>query len=108
MDTEKMLQESKSTRLFIIGDAAMAPEELVTPGGAISWRSYHPEPGISWLKRLREQFKYSIWLNPIPRNDWDFAWGKLTIRKIREIFHMEDLTLDGLKNAVEYLSIQRR
>ncbi len=106
--TEKLLQESKNTRVFIIGDAAMAPEELMLAGGAISWRSYHPETGISWLNRLREHFSYSIWLNPIPRADWNFTWGNLTIQKVGEVFHMEDLTLAGLKNAVEYLSIQRR
>jgi uncharacterized protein with von Willebrand factor type A (vWA) domain len=106
--TEKVLQESKSTRLFIIGDAAMAPEELLMAGGAISWRNYHPETGMEWLKRLREHFRYSVWLNPIPHEQWDFTWGNYTIRKVRELFHMEDLTLDGLKNAVEYLSIQRK
>jgi len=86
----------------------MAPEELLMSGGAISWRNYHLQPGISWLKSLREHFRYSVWLNPIPHNRWDFAWGNYTIRKIREVFHMEDLTLDGLKNAVEYLSVQRK
>ena len=105
--TEKLLQESKETRLFIIGDAAMAPEELMLPGGAISWRSYNSEPGISWLKRLREHFPYSVWLNPISRDAWAFAWGSVTLRKIGEVFKMEDLTLEGLKNAVEYLSIKR-
>jgi uncharacterized protein with von Willebrand factor type A (vWA) domain len=103
--TEKLLQESKNTRLFIIGDAAMAPEELLMSGGAISWRNYHHETSMSWLKQLREHFSYSVWLNPIHRENWDFAWGNYTIRKIREVFHMEDLTLDGLKNAVEYLSV---
>ncbi len=105
--TEKLLQESKNTRIFIIGDAAMAPEELLASGGAISWRNYHHEPGISWLKKLCEHFRYCVWLNPIPHDQWDFAWGNYTIRKVREVIHMEDLTLDGLKNAVEYLSIQR-
>jgi uncharacterized protein with von Willebrand factor type A (vWA) domain len=105
--TEKLLQESKNTRVFIIGDAAMAPEELLMNGGAISWRNYHPEPGIEWLKKIREQFPYSIWLNPIHHEQWDFAYGRFTINKVREVFHMEDLTLDGLKNAVEYLGVQR-
>ena len=57
--------------------------------------------------KLREHFEYSIWLNPIPKIDWDFVWGNVTLRKVRDVFQMEDLTLDGLKNAVEYLSIQR-
>ena len=105
--TEKLLQESKNTRLFIIGDAAMAPEELLMSGGAISWRNYHPETGMSWLKKLREHFSYSVWLNPIHHEQWDYAWGSYTINKIRAVYHMEDLTVDGLKNAVEYLSIQR-
>jgi uncharacterized protein with von Willebrand factor type A (vWA) domain len=107
ISTEKLFQESKNTRLFIIGDAAMAPEELVMPGGAISWESHHTETGLSWLQRLRTHFPYSVWLNPIPAERWDYTWGNYTIRKVSEVFHMEDLTLDGLKNTVEYLEIQR-
>ena len=92
------------------------PEPERTHGGT---RVYHDEQlqQLVFVKRsrelgfgleeIREQFSYSFWLNPITKSDWDFAWGRQTIRKVGEVFHMEDLTLDGLKNAVEYLSIKR-
>jgi uncharacterized protein with von Willebrand factor type A (vWA) domain len=105
--TERLLQDSRNTRLFVIGDAAMAPEELMLPGGSISWRNHNPEPGIEWLRKLRGHFPYSVWLNPIHRDDWDWAWGSFTIRHVSEVFHMEEMTLEGMKNAVEYLSQQK-
>ena len=60
---------------------------------------------MSWLQRLRERFAHSIWLNPIPREHWDH--GAWTLRKIREVFPMEDLTLEGVKRAVTYLNKER-
>jgi uncharacterized protein with von Willebrand factor type A (vWA) domain len=45
-----------------------------------------------------------VWLNPISNEEWNSAYGSYTIGKIKEIFHMEDLTLRGIKNAVEYLN----
>jgi uncharacterized protein with von Willebrand factor type A (vWA) domain len=105
--TEKLMQESRNTRVFVIGDAAMAPEELLLVGGSISWRNYNDMPGYSWLKKIRGHFPYSVWLNPIPKDDWDYAWGAFTIGKVRDVFHMEEMTLEGMKNSVEYLSQQK-
>lgn len=106
-DTEKLLMESQHTRLFIIGDSAMAPEELMQSGGSISWYETDHQPGIHCLQMLKNHFPYSVWLNPIPREHWRSAWGAYTIHKVAEIFHMEDMTLSGIKNAVEYLSHQK-
>jgi uncharacterized protein with von Willebrand factor type A (vWA) domain len=85
----------------------MAPEELMMVGGSISWRNHNKVPGIKWLRKIRGHFPYSVWLNPIPKEDWDYAWGTFTIKKIKDVFHMEDMTLEGMKNSVEYLSQQK-
>ena len=61
------MQERPDTRLLIVGDASMAPEELESPGGAITFGVRDELPSTHWLKRLSGRFKYSCWLNPIPR-----------------------------------------
>jgi len=118
--TSKFLEADLETRVLIVGDATMAPEELLDKHGSIEYipdvensrRLYvnidrNGAPGQVWLKLIRQRFKYSAWLNPIPKNYWDETHGSETIRIIRDIFHMEDLTLNGIKNTVEYLNAQK-
>jgi Uncharacterized protein conserved in bacteria len=104
--TKKFLSENPDTRVLIIGDASMAPEELFTPRGAIEYGVDDTEPGMVWLQRIRDRFSYSVWLNPIRSIYWSERYGNRTLREIRQIYHMEDLTLGGIKNAVTYLNEQ--
>ncbi len=104
LQVEKLLQRSPETRLLILGDASMAPEELLYPGGAITWGTNDAEPSLRWLERLRDRFRHTVWLNPIPKENWPEAYGRTTIKRIGEVFRMEDLTLGGIKRAVEYLN----
>ncbi|MGS0765560.1 vWA domain-containing protein [Syntrophomonas curvata] len=103
-DTEYILRTySSDYRVIIVGDASMAPYELMRTGGIIDWDLHNDRPGIEWLRRVRQHFEYSVWLNPIPRNYWDWMDGAFTIRKIAEIFPMEPLTVDGLEKAITAL-----
>lgn len=103
--TEQLLLRRPDTRLVILGDASMAPEELEYPGGAIyRYDGREVPPSTHWLKRLSDRFSHACWLNPIPRDQWENAYGDYTIRRIREFFHMEELTLGGIKGMVEHLS----
>ncbi|HEX9941979.1 MAG TPA: hypothetical protein VGG03_08185 [Thermoanaerobaculia bacterium] len=104
LPVEKLLQRSPETRLLFLGDASMAPEELLYPGGAISYWEPDEEPSLRWLERLRDRFRHAVWLNPIPKESWPEAYGRTTIRRIGEVFRMEDLTLGGIKRAVEWLN----
>ena len=81
----------------------MAPSELTRTGGVIEWGQYNDRPGIDWLRRIRHHFEYSVWLNPINKNYWDWTDGAWTINKISEIFPMEELTIDGLDRAISKL-----
>jgi uncharacterized protein with von Willebrand factor type A (vWA) domain len=72
--------------------------------GSIYFDDEEEEPSVYWLKKIKDSFKHTIWLNPINKEEWDSAYGSYTISKIRDIFQMEDLTLKGIKNAVEYLN----
>jgi len=105
--TEKLLVQDKDTRVLIIGDASMAPEELSYPDGAIEYGVNDKEPGEVWLKRINSRFRYSVWLNPIIKSFWLDAYGTNTLQMIGDIFHMEDLTLGGIKNAVDYINTQK-
>ena len=90
-------------RVTIVGDASMAPSELTRVGGIIEWELYNDKPGIDWLRRIRQRFEYSVWLNPIPKKYWEWTDGAYTIKKISEIFPMEELTVEGLDKAVKKL-----
>ncbi|ROQ91148.1 VWA domain-containing protein [Desulfosoma caldarium] len=101
---DKLCAAGKKTRLIIIGDANMAPAELMASYGSIDPATAIRKPGFVWLRELREAFPVSVWLNPIPREHW--ALNSSTIARIGQIFHMEDLTLGGIKNATAYLNVQ--
>ncbi len=103
--TEQILQRRNDTRLVILGDATMAPEELELPGGEIYQYGYaNTPPSTYWLKRLSDRFPHACWLNPIPRDQWGSTYGHHTLNRIREFFHMEDMTLGGVKGMTEFLS----
>ncbi len=86
-------------KVILVGDAYMAPEELVEPGGAIYYYHNNSTPGIEWLRRIEAHFKSCIWLNPIPSRNWN----RPSIELVRKVFPMYELTLDGLDQGTKYL-----
>ena len=80
----------------------MAPAELMLSDGAIDYFSKVRLPGRDWLLQIRNHFGHSVWLNPIPRTRWPNE--SRTIYQVGEIFPMEDLTLAGIRRAVEWLN----
>ncbi|MHB8125825.1 MAG: vWA domain-containing protein [Desulfitobacteriaceae bacterium] len=93
-------------KVVIIGDAAMAPSELMMIDGNIFWEMGNELPGISWLERLAKRFPYNVWLNPIPEGDWELIYGSETIQMVRKIFPMYELTLEGLDKAIKKLMVR--
>jgi uncharacterized protein with von Willebrand factor type A (vWA) domain len=87
-------------KLIMVGDALMAPYELMRQGGAIGINDSNALPGIAWLTLLQQHFKSSIWLNPEPPTYWD---GN-TISAVRQVFDMYPLTLEGLTQSMQQLS----
>ncbi len=105
LPTEQLLLRKPDTRLVIVGDAAMAPEELEAQGGAIdNYRDFNKPPSFYWLQKLSQRFPHTCWLNPIPRENWNRVHGAYTLNRINTLFHMEDMTLGGIKGMVEHLS----
>jgi uncharacterized protein with von Willebrand factor type A (vWA) domain len=98
---QDLLHECNSTyKLIMVGDALMAPYELMRQGGALSINDNNALPGIGWLLMMQQHFKSSAWLNPEPPTYWD---GN-TIQAVRQVFEMFPLTLEGLTQSMQHLS----
>ena len=82
-----------------------SPEELESYGGAITNHSggLHHRPSLYWLHRIADRF-HACWLNPLSKDLWKDTYGYYTLNQIRGIFHMEDMTLGGIKGMGEFLS----
>jgi len=91
-------------KLIIVGDANMAPSELLEVNGAIDYWYYNDIPGIVWLKKIAEHFKYSVWLNPTLKRAWQYT---NTIPLIAEVFPMFELTVQGLDDAIRLLKVRQ-
>ncbi len=84
--------------VVFVGDAWMSPHELVNDGSYFSFAG-SKTTGLEHLKRFAEKAKASAWLNPEPRR----IWNAPTVKAIRQVFPMFELTLDGLDRAVDHL-----
>jgi uncharacterized protein with von Willebrand factor type A (vWA) domain len=89
-------------KVILVGDAYMAPSELYSVGGAIDYFYHNETAGLEWLRRIKDHFRYCVWLNPLPER----AWIHPTIRTISQTFPMFPLTLDGLEDAVRALMVR--
>lgn len=88
------------TRFILLGDASMAPYELMATDGSIHIEERSGKPSIEQLKFLAETFPHCVWLNPVSSEMWD---STQTISTIRNIFPMFELSIDGLEVAVKHL-----
>ncbi len=103
--TQDVLREvGRDWLCVVVGDAAMAPYELMETGGAIDLYEMNLKPGIHWLNRIKEEVPRAAWLNPDPMGYWEVTY---TVRRIREIYDMFPLTLDGLDESVRWLRSKR-
>jgi uncharacterized protein with von Willebrand factor type A (vWA) domain len=97
---EEFTRRDPDTRLIIVGDAAMAPYELVGANGSLYVGRKDSQSSEARLKFLARLFRHAVWLNPQAEAGWGYTW---TIEAIGKIFPMFELTLDGLEKAVQHL-----
>ncbi|MBM3224328.1 MAG: VWA domain-containing protein [Candidatus Tectomicrobia bacterium] len=97
--TSLLHQLDADYKVILVGDAYMAPEELVNTGGALYYYHHNETPGLTWLRRIQEHFRSCIWLNPLP----EWQWNRTTIHLVRQVFPMYALTLDGLDQGIKQL-----
>ena len=88
------------TRFIIVGDASMAPYELMAADGSIHIEERTSKPSYERLRFIAETFPHSVWMNPKMADEWPYT---RTIQAIHEIFPMFELTIDGLEKAVTFL-----
>ncbi|MBW1863869.1 MAG: hypothetical protein JRJ02_16135 [Deltaproteobacteria bacterium] len=97
---DDLVRLDPDTRFIIVGDASMAPYELMATDGSIHIEERTMKPSYERLRFIAETFPHSLWLNPKMADEWPYT---RTISMVREIFPMYELTIDGLEKAVTYL-----
>ncbi|MBW1802107.1 MAG: hypothetical protein JRJ85_15415 [Deltaproteobacteria bacterium] len=97
---DDLIRLDPETRFIIVGDASMAPYELMATDGSIHIEERTMKPSYERLRFIAETFPHSVWLNPKMADEWPYT---RTVSMIREIFPMYELTIDGLEDAVTYL-----
>jgi uncharacterized protein len=97
---DDLARRDPETRFIIVGDASMAPYELMATDGSIHIEERSTLPSYERLRFIANTFRHSAWLNPKMAAEWPYT---RTISAIREIFPMFELTIDGLEKAVAHL-----
>jgi len=84
--------------VIFVGDAWMSPHELQFDGNYFSFNKVKT-PGIEQLRRFATRGKAAAWLNPEPQR----IWNAPSVKAIRRVVPMFELTVDGLDRAVDHL-----
>lgn len=107
IETDWVLRNLDSEyKVIFVGDAAMAPSELFRRGGNSYIGLWNEEPGMMWLNKFKRRYKKLIWLNPIEKESWPWAYGAQTIEAVGGVFPMFELTLDGLDAGIKKLLVK--
>ena len=102
VDTLEVLHTyGKDYRVIFVGDAAMSPYELMSSYGSVE--HMNEEPGQVWLKRILDTWGKAVWLNPSDQRSWQYTQSTQMIKEAVDQ-HMYPLTLEGLEQAIGYLS----
>ncbi|MFZ1985115.1 MAG: hypothetical protein WAU91_11920 [Desulfatitalea sp.] len=97
----EFVRRDPDTRLIFVGDASMAPYELMAQDGSIYITDRSGRPSIACMEFLAKTFRHSAWLNPVRKERWNYT---RTISAIGQIFPMFELSIDGLEKAVAHLT----
>ena len=88
-------------RVIFVGDAAMSPYEITSPGGSVE--HFNEEAGYVWMARVLEHFDRVAWLNPSPEPAWQYTSSTQLIQEQME-GKMYPLTIHGLEEAMGWLA----
>jgi len=100
----EMVRLDPETRIIMVGDASMAPYELMATDGSIYVDERSGRASLEQLRFLADTFRHRVWLNPVPARIWHYTH---TIGVIRSLFPMFELTLDGLEQAITALMAKK-
>lgn len=87
-------------KLIFVGDATMSPYEIAYAGGSVE--HWNEEPGAVWIERLLNTYPKAIWLNPEPRERWNYT---PSVKLVNELMQqrMYPLTIAGLDEGIKAL-----
>jgi uncharacterized protein with von Willebrand factor type A (vWA) domain len=101
LDTWEVLRTYPSDyRVIFVGDATMSPYEIVYPGGSVE--HWNEEAGNVWMERMLRLYERAVWLNPQPRDVWDYYESIRVMKDLMED-RMFPLTIHGLDDAMREL-----
>ena len=91
-------------KVIVVGDAAMAPSELLMVGGSLSYVNYNRETGLEWLRRFTARYEKMVWFNPLPESSWQPGhYGAKTIQTVGQEVAMFHLSVKGLEAGLKHL-----
>lgn len=87
-------------KVIFVGDADMGRHEIAERGGSVE--HFNAEPGEIWMRRIQDEFRHVVWLNPVPEDRWQDSYSIQMIRRMLD-GHMYFLSDTGLAAAMKYL-----
>lgn len=87
-EVDRTLDMDPNYRVFVVGDASMAPYEL-------------DERSIIFWGRLKDKFKRTAWLNPTYEKYWGMSY---TTQLLKELISMYPMTPRGIEKAVREMN----
>ena len=88
-------------KVIFVGDATMAPYEITHSGGSVE--HWNEEAGAIWMQRFLDTFEKIIWINPTPKDTWEYSTSVALTEKLVED-HMYPLTISGIEEGMNFLS----
>ncbi|MBT4520470.1 MAG: VWA domain-containing protein [Halieaceae bacterium] len=92
---------SHDYKVIFVGDASMSPYEIAQPGGSVE--HWNEEAGDVWMRRLKDTYDKVIWINPVPKEEWEYTQSVAMTHQIME-GHMYPLSLRGLEEGMAFLT----
>ena len=88
-------------RVVFVGDATMAPYEITHVGGSVE--HWNEEPGSVWLKRFTSHFDKIVWINPTPKETWEYSTSVAMTSELVDGM-MYPLTIRGIEEGMSHLT----
>ena len=102
IDTYDILHKyTHDYKVIFVGDATMAPYEITHSGGSVE--HWNEEAGAIWMQRFLDAFEKLIWINPTPKDTWEYSTSVALTEKLVED-HMYPLTISGIEEGMNFLS----
>ena len=98
---ELLNKYARDYKVVFVGDATMAPYEITHAGGSVE--HWNEEPGALWMTRFTACYDKIVWINPTPRETWDYSTSVAMTRELVD-GRMYPLTIGGLEGGMSYLS----